>query len=229
MIYDGLIVNGDSYSAKYSETLTYANFLGNSLNIPVENIARVGSNNDRIVRSTIDFLNSCKFSNPLVIIGWSFIRRKEVWYYGSNRKILNNCFDRNSEPQLKFTTLDFLIEENEISDFEKSQLLDPNQVHKQLHDFYQNLFLLSNYLEHKKINYFWYSAADNTDCFIESFPALDKLHSVQWVKQHQKIYQLHNFCTKSWALINDNKHRTSTGHLSESGHKKFADFIVKHL
>ena len=55
MIYDGLIVNGDSYSAKYSETLTYANFLGNSLNTPVENIARVGSNNDRIVRSTIDF------------------------------------------------------------------------------------------------------------------------------------------------------------------------------
>ena len=33
--------------------------------------------------------------------------------------MLNNCFDRNSEPQLKFTTLDFLIEENEISDFEK--------------------------------------------------------------------------------------------------------------
>lgn len=230
MNYDGIIVNGDSYSARYADTLTYADFLGRALNVPVENVAQVGSSNDRIVRSTINAIDQFKFSNPLIVIGWSFLRRKEVWYYGSTRSVVNKCFDKTDHHHsLQFTTVDFLISANEISDYEKFHIPDPVHVHKALCDFYQNLFLLANYLELKKYQYFWFSAADNSDCKIESFPALDRLPAVQWVKANNKIYQLHDFFIKKWARENDRDSRIDTGHLSELGHEKFSNFILAQL
>ena len=66
---DLILVNGDSYSVGKKHQ-SYADFLGLALDLPVYNLSVAGSNNDRIVRSTIektiDLLNQGK--NPLVII-----------------------------------------------------------------------------------------------------------------------------------------------------------------
>ena len=90
MNYDCILINGDSYSAPTNYKV-YGNFLSEKLGIPVINFAIPGSNNQRILRSSIEYLQQIKseYSNPLVVIGWSFIRRIEVWYYGNNQKLLN--------------------------------------------------------------------------------------------------------------------------------------------
>ena len=53
MNHDVIFVNGDSYS---TGTETYADFLSEKLGIPVKNYAQLGSNNKRIIRSSIEYL-----------------------------------------------------------------------------------------------------------------------------------------------------------------------------
>jgi hypothetical protein len=231
MKFDCILVNGDSYSALPGnrEGKVYADFLGEYFNVPSFNISARGSNNDRIVRSTIEHLEILIKKNykPLVIIGWSFVRRIEVWYYGNKNVML---FDQVNEEHLnpKFTTLDFIINSGAASFEEKAMLPDDSHIHKRLTDFYTQNFLLSNYFENKDIPYFFFSGARNTDSTTHCFPWLDNMYQVAQVKQNKNIHNLHDFCIANWAFEND-PDCASTGHLSENGHRNFSKILVNWL
>jgi len=230
--YDVILVNGDSYSAPGNHKV-YSNVLGEILNIPVKNIAWAGSNNQRIVRSTIEEIGNIKehYKNPLVLIGWSFIRRLEVWYYGSNPKVLDRIPDRRlAQEHLKprLVTLDVLLTHNEATLEQKCLINDDLCVHKQLVDFYTSLFMLAHTLDAMSVNYFFFSSGKNTDIPTNSFPYIDNLQQVKWCQQNKNIYKLHEFCVPNWAKENDSD-CASTGHLSVAGHEKFANFLINLL
>jgi hypothetical protein len=113
--YDKIIVNGDSYSAA-GISIPWATTLAEQLNLPLVNIASAGSSNDRITRTTIEqVLQEKNNTNRLiVIVGWSFVRRLEVWYYGNKSTVLNQIPDQTKEIHLnpKFITLDMLAQLN---------------------------------------------------------------------------------------------------------------------
>ena len=228
MKFDCLVINGDSYSAKIGQQKVYSDFISEALDIPVKNYAKPGSNNKRIIRSTIEYLLELKkqYHNPLVIIGWSFVRRQEVWYYGNNQKIIQGMFD-NTESRL--ITLDYLLNADEATLEQKSMILPDIQIHKALTDFYTDLYLFSNYLRLNNIDFFWFSGARNTDCPIERFPYLQSLEQVKSVSIDPNIFKLHDFCVMHWAKENDPDSHPVTGHLSEQGHKKFAEFLLEKL
>lgn len=225
--YDCLLINGDSYSAP-NNSKVYGDFLAENLNIPVKNFAIAGSNNDRILRSTIEYLEDIKqeYKNPLVIVGWSFVRRLEVWYYGNNKKILNNVPDNSNS---RFVTLDWLLGSNEATLEQRALVNEDLFVHKQLTDFYTKLYLFGKLLESFNLDYFCFSGAKNTDCPIHCFPYVESLHQVQWVNQSNKFFKLHDFCIMEWAFKNDSDCHPVTGHLSENGHQKFADLLLTEL
>jgi hypothetical protein len=228
--FDCVLINGDSYSAPASFEV-YGDHIARVLGLPLINLAVVGSNNDRIMRSSIEFIEGTDFKYPLVIVGWSFIRRLEVWYYGNNQRILDCIPDQNNEnhKNLKFVTLNWLIDINEATIEQKALVNEDLFVHKQLVNFYTDLFLFSNYLKTKKIKYFFFSAAKNSEIPIKCFPAVENLHMVQAVTKDTNVYQLHDFYIQDWAQKNDDKCHAVTGHLSAAGHQKFADYLVKQL
>lgn len=219
---DSLLVNGDSYSVGKKHQ-SYADFLGLALDLPVHNLSVVGSNNDRIVRSTIektiDLLNQGK--NPLVIIGWSFIRRIEVWYYGDKHINIPDITEKKVDNP-RFVTLDLLLAENMATLEQKSMITADREIHKMLTDFYCQLYLLSNWLEKNKIQYLFFSAANNTDCPINCFPYVNSLSLVKNCENNPAIYRLHEFCIPGWAQENDSDADSVTGHLSPNGHEKFS-------
>jgi hypothetical protein len=225
--YDCVFVNGDSYSDPISGN-SYGNFLGEYFGVPVENFALRGSNNDRILRSTIEYMHSIqkKYKNPLVIIGWSFIRRIEVWYYGNYQKIIQKIPDSN---QSRLITLDNIFYEGMATLEQKALINSDMNVHKQLTDFYTKLYLFGKLVESLDWDYLCFSAAKNTDCPIDCFPYINSLNQVQWVDQNTNFYQLHNFCIQDWAFENDQDCKPETGHLSESGHKKFSKYILRNM
>jgi len=225
--YDCLLINGDSYSAP-QESKVYGDFLGEALGIPVKNFAIRGSNNDRILRSTIEYIQDIKqvYTNPLVIVGWSFIRRREVWYYGNNEKIMKKW---QINDQSRFITLDHLLNEGLATLEQKALVNDDSSLHKQLTDFYTNLYLFGNLIESLGLDYLCFSSGDNTDCPIHCFPFINSLHQVQWVAQNKNFYKLHDFCIRKWASENAINTTSVTGHLSEQGHKKFADLLLSEL
>jgi hypothetical protein len=227
--FDCVFINGDSYSASNSKFKVYGNYIAEKLNLPLINLAKSGSNNDRILRSSIEFLEGTNFKSPMVIIGWSFIRRLEVWYYGNNEKVLSYIPDQDHKDHknLKFITLDHLLNENEATIEQKALVNEDLFVHKQLVNFYTDLFLFSKYLQNQNFKYFFFSAAKNNDMPINCFPAVENLCMVQTVTRDPNIYKLHDFYIKDWANTYDNQAHNVTGHLSVDGHQKFADYLYK--
>lgn len=230
-MFDCVLVNGDSYSASNAKHKVYADFLQERLDVPVYNIAWSGSNNQRIIRSTLENLNHYK--NPLVLIGWSFIRRIEVWYYGQKPSVLRWIPDRSkdidSSKHPKFITLDFLVKQKEATLEQKCLINDDLFVHKQLTDFYTSLYMFAHTLESLGIKYQFFSAAKNTDIPMNCFPYIESLQQVQWCHTNKNFYKLHDFCILDWAKEHDADAHSATGHLSENGHKKFAGFLLDHI
>lgn len=232
---DAILVNGDSYSAQNDRQRSYGSFLSDYLDIPVHNIAFAGSSNARITRSTIEHLNQFKqqYKNPLVVIGWSYIRRFEVWYYGAeNQQVMNLIPDRTNKDhtdtlQPKFATLNLLVNHNVATIEQKCLIEDTLFVHKQLMDFYTNLYLMANHLALTNTKYFMFSGANNIDTPIEAFPYINSLQQVDWCRNNPHIYKMHKFCISNWAKDNDPECHKVSGHLSQSGHEKFAKFLLE--
>ena len=225
------MINGDSYSAKTHKHKVYADFLQQQLDIPVYNHSWVGANNQRIIRSTLEHVS--QYKNPLVLIGWSFIRRIEIWYYGEKKSILNRIPDQNQKidesKQPRFITLDLLLTENEATLEQKCLVNEDLFVHKQLTDFYTSLYMFAHTLESMNIKYKFFSAAKNTDTPINCFPYIQSLNQVQWCTQNKNFYKLHDFCILNWAKEHDPDAHPVTGHLSENGHAQFANFLLDNL
>lgn len=231
---DCILINGDSYTAPAEQFSVYSEILGQKHNLPVVNIAVQGSNNDRILRSTLEKVLELKSQNknPLVIVAWSFVRRLEVWYYGNNKTILDKIPDSTDKPQHllpRFVTLDMLIKENAATIEQKCLIQEDLFVHKQLTDFYTNMYLLANTLTSLNVEWFMFSAARNTDLSPDCFPYINSLQYVQWCLKQKNIYKLHEFCIKDWSLENDPDRKPNTGHLSKQGHIDFSAVLEKWL
>ena len=225
--YDCVVVNGDSYSESGSDK-AYGDFLAEYLDVPIENFACRGSSNDRILRSTIEHIHSLnkKYKNPLVIIGWSFIRRLEVWYSGNHADVLKWIPD---DKQSRLVTLDHVFHEGEATVEQKALINDDKNIHKQLVDFYTKLYLFGQLMKSLNWKYLCFSAAKNTDCPLDCFPYIANLYQAQWVDQNPCFYKLHNFCIQDWAQENDADCKALTGHLSTTGHEKFSKYIIRNM
>lgn len=77
-----LFVNGDSHTARvYNDSgLTATELLANSFNLDYENIALAGGSNQRIIRTTLEKLDTLDPKKTIIVIGWSSFERTE-WYF----------------------------------------------------------------------------------------------------------------------------------------------------
>jgi hypothetical protein len=233
-MFDYLLVNGDSYTAEKRNQEAYSNTLGKLLGVPVVNISRHGTNNDRILRTTIEKVIELKSKGhtPLVIVAWSFIRRQEVWYYGNNENVIRHIHDRDAQEEIqnpRLVTLDVLLKENEATIEQKCLINDDSSFHKQLTDFYTNMYLLGNTLNALGVRWFMFSGAKNTKIPLHYFSYIQSLEQFKWCHNQTNIYKMHEFCISDWGENNDVDRDTKTGHLSENGHRKFAGTVFKWL
>lgn len=77
-----VFVNGDSHTAQvYGEDgLTATEILAKKYHCNYVNIALPGGSNQRIIRTTLDYLPRLNPKSTVIIIGWSSFERTE-WYY----------------------------------------------------------------------------------------------------------------------------------------------------
>jgi hypothetical protein len=234
MKYDCLLVNGDSYTEP-TDTLVWADHLGLELGVPVVNLAIRGSNNKRILRSTIEYLESDHMlgKSPLVVIGWSFLRRLEVWYYGDKKELLDRApdnQDRGPDARLRFITLDWLLDSKEATDYHKNLIINsPNELHKMIVDFYTDLFLMTRYLKSRAINYFFFSSGIQEELNPYWFMPATDLHLCYSVLNDPAIINFSDFSLAKWSKENDPNCREVTHHLSPEGHKKFSHFLKESI
>lgn len=224
--YDLLYVNGDSYSAR-TDFPVYSDHLQDLTGIPVINRAIAGSNNQRIMRSTInDLLELPRENRVLCVIGFSFVTRDEIWYEGSDPGVIKKIPDLDDQNQGRLITADFVTKTMGWS--EAHDILIDININRQLAHFYCNLFCFVNTLQNLGVDYLVFSAANNQGWRNEHRIYFDKWPLYQKLKQDPRILDLHDFYIGKWAADNQLA-TTDTLHLLKDGHVKFADFILDRL
>jgi hypothetical protein len=231
LTYDCIIVNGDSYSANLG-SLVWADALGAKLNAPVVNLSALGCCNDRILRSTLEYLEKSLFIRPLVVIGWSFVTRAEIWYSGDDQQLLARApdnKDRTPDNRLRFLTLNWFTSayaSNEIPKDYKSLLAMPVDYHKIIVDFYLKIFLLTQYLKSRNMDYYMFSGARNNEWHLNDLKPATDYSFCQSIATDPRICSLSEFSLAEWAIQND-PDCSPTFHLSPQGHMQFADYLYK--
>ena len=243
-----LLSNGCSFTEGYdlpSKESSWPYQLGSILNYNVVNLALGGSSNDRIYRTTVEYLNT--HSDPdLAIIGWTIFNRAEL-------SSANGLY-------LRLTNTDALADTTELtqdlSNVHKFWLTNLYNEYINYRNWLHNILHLQNYFAVKNINYRFFSAFSTN--YIMDFITGSELallladQSFQWRdrsryapcrdihKEYQELATLVNQIDLScWVMYNKhtmqsfldtyNCARDATGHYLEDGHKHWAEQIQKEL
>ena len=215
-----IYINGDSYSAPDENFKVWAEHLSDITKKNVTNHSTPGSNNDRIFRSSIEYLNNnnCK----IVILATSFLTREEFWdnTWGFKGYIHKDELAIGS----KFITSTFYEDKYDL--FRSRKLFD---LHKPVVDYYQNCYYFSMYCRSKDIKYFIFPAAQNLldgEFWDPDFLVyLKKLTIYKEVVEDENIWDINSFSQKDWAEKN-NLTITDSSHLTDTeSHKMFAEHL----
>lgn len=166
--------------------------------------------------------------STMVIIGWSFVTRDEVWYKGSKFGPFPHHKENKFSPFLdwdsgeshsRFVSTDSLRDSPEWNDMRYMAFDNERQV---VH-FFQLAFMFIKTLEQMGYKWLMFNAAPQPSIFY-SFPYAQKLKQTQFCINHKNFHwdmsipeyaRKHNLPTKD------------TGHMLEEGHKHFVDWIIK--
>jgi hypothetical protein len=232
-----ILVNGDSYSRKRMEShgiKVYSDFIQEKTNIPVINLALMGSNNSRIIKTTVEHLLRHKDKNIMCIIGYSFIQsRWELGYYSKNE------LDTSAIPHVDTNYMhDYGFDIPVKPLFITSSWLDDKQLKKYVNDpafettlmyaeFYNQLYMLSKMLDSLNIKYFIFSAADNNIGPDLNIDFINSLQVTNEINANPNI--LTDFSVASFGKDN-NLVMDRVGHLmTEYGYEKLSDFILNKI
>ena len=213
-MYDFYYFNGDSYSAEEQNKKSWVQDFIKLSEIPQEkcfNHAIHGSSNHKIIRNSIESLSDLKkqYKSIFCIIGFSFVHRDELW----------------DDKRKKLETLDAFLDRENIPEELKFKYHLQNINHQMVH-FYTNLFMFVNLLEKWNIDYFIFSAANNSDFGTLNWDYLKSLGVYDKITSNPKIYNLHEFYIQDWALKNNINVKEKTFHLcDDNGYRLFAEEI----
>lgn len=214
-----LYINGDSYSAPTKKFKVYSEILEEKLSVPVINDAMAGSSNDRIFRTTLEYIASLQGNEkPFIIIGFSFFTRDETWV----EDITAYKHRIKDYSRSQFVSMDWLQRSDITADIMDS-IIDQN-INQQTVNFYTKLYMLIGLLNGMGIPYFMFSAARNSDYRNLNWSSLNSLLMYQKICLDSNVVNFSTFSIPQWASEN-NIATTETGHLLEDGHAKFAQYL----
>lgn len=216
-MFDYIYVNGDSYSETHKEFSVYSDFLGQHFQCPVVNHAIAGSCNDRILRSSLNHLLTTD-KKPLVVVGWSFITREEIWLDNVS-SYQHRIKDYHGS---QFVTSDW-IDMRQMSLQERDTIIDQH-INKQVVHFYTKLLLFTNFLEKLAIPYLMFSAANNRDWRKLNITSLSNVPLYQHIVNNSRILPFNSFCFRTFAEQNQIE-TLATYHFLESGHRIFSKYL----
>jgi hypothetical protein len=240
-----LLTNGCSFTEGYDLPLLTDSWpfaLGRLFDIEVENLAVGGGSNDRIYRTTIEYLNV----NPvpdLVIIGWTSFFRSELSHSeGIYLRVLpHNCVTEPHRVEIDGEKMHrFWVENlyNEYINYRK-------WVNYVLH--------LQDYFDSKKIPYRFFTAIDDNllDAFLKDSPKALELADKSWQWRDRSRYNpcadihteyqelkamIKRINLDHWIMKNEinmedylsslGYQKDKTGHFMSDGHQRWAESIA---
>lgn len=210
----------------------WAGNIAQALNIPtIVNEAVGAASNDRIVRTTIDYVRNMsdeEKKTTFIIIGWSIPDRGEI-YLDDKHGVEHWCRFHASHPFRETLTWPHLNTEfvERIDKFHQQYIVDVHTDYSRIHYFFQQSYLLANLLEHHSIKYY----------FFNSFPvdwrawAHDSTISkfAKELKDYRKLSVLDVHDNFFNYIEHDSSCQLSDGHPNIKGYQVWADHILKDM
>lgn len=201
-----LYVNGDSHSRGNNvkdNIKTFASLLSRALDFKLVNSAKSGASNDRIIRTTCNYLADNR--PDLVIIGWSTWEREEWEHQGQFYDV--NSSGHDQLPELLVTQYKhWVTEQTPDTLIEKSQ-----QIH-------EKIYKLHCTLNEKQIPHVFFNCMYN-------FFEIKNQHD--WNNSYVGPYK--NDSSYYWYLKNQNFVTDDWYHYDEDGHQAWADFLIDYI
>lgn len=200
-----LYVNGDShsYGINVDPKKTFAQHIANKFNLNLVNHSKIGASNQRIIRTTQEYL---KNNTPnLILIGWSTWEREE-WLY--NEKY----YDVNSSGHDTIPT-DL---ENQYKVWVTEQTGDSLNIKSQ--KWHQEIYQLHTELQEKKIPHLFFN------CMYNFFNITDyKNWNNCYIDPYNNDYSYY------WFLKNLGYKTDNWYHYADDGHLAWSNILIKHI
>ncbi len=201
--------------------------LADSLGYKPINLAISGASDDRVVRTTIDFLGKLKKSpkfNPnkvFVVICWPGLHRTELYRTAENE---DGFWDNGWMPIVVGNEETYQAQCSQSAfAFYKTWVMRQNN-HQASIKFYSNVLLLQNILISNRIKYlFWNSSMTVPSNYIQYLNEINHKrfpHILEKEKSYTEMLESNGFRHSPFA---------KWGHYGEDSHKWFADFLKSYI
>lgn len=235
------IKDWDHRNNEYRLPRTWPNILASKINASAINIAYPGSSNDRIIRTTKDWLiknyisKEIKTTNLLVIIGLTSPERKDFYYKDKETDAWVTIWPM-WEPNYQQTNL------KKFHDLYVKHMWNPEEY---VHRYVNQIFDLQNFFKIYGINHLFFQAfyqhqnlsipdwydykyVNSWNTMAESNQMIWKLiDDVRFMNKNEKFHSFHSYITGIDKKIGT-KHALINQHPSEIGHAWWAEYILEY-
>ena len=200
-----IVFNGDSHTAGVNTTTLdrFSNLVAAAFDADVVNLAKVGASNDRILRTTQEYL--ADNAVDLVVIGWSSWEREE-WKHQDSYYDVNSSGHDVLPPVLLDRYKTWVIDQTQDSLIVKSQ------------KWHENIYKFHLELEQKNIKHLFFN------CMYNFFHPSDVYN---WNDQYIGPYD--NDSSYYWYLKNQGIQTDEWYHFDSTGHRVWADLLINHI
>lgn len=208
-----LYVNGDSNSAGAELTNlsnSWASIISSRLQSKLINQAKGGSSNDRILRTTIEFLDRSTDSDLFVVIGWTSWEREEWQYQGQYYDVNAGGHDTMPE-ELQEQYKHWVSNQGYQAQSSKSELM-----HKKIYQLHQRL-------DNQNIKHVFFNALMPFQHSVLSNESV----RFDWKNNYLGPYD--NDWSYYWHLKNRGFIPTSNNHYLESGNLCWANVLQHYI
>lgn len=225
MKYKYLFTNGDSWTwgqGLQEDQLDgiprgqWPEVLGNKLNLKVINIAENGSSNERIFRSTMEWVieNKDKIEDTIIVIGWTVSDRWEWW--DNFEKSWTKCYANHGGD-----TLTYKMSKKWWTDF-YTRFFD---IDKMSYKSIVNIISLQNFLKQNKCNYIFFQGFDQMFNFTDDKKLYSQLDydNIIITENYDSMDSFLRYKFEDYNDAIENIH----GHPNREAHKLWAEELYK--
>lgn len=226
-----IFVNGDSHTSGselyFAKQDTYPYKLAELFNAEIiDNPALGGASNDRIIRTTEEYLRKCEETNEypdLIVIGWSEPNRSDWFVNGKYESLNSEDFtpiqaSKLNEPRANYFSKDW---RHHSIEYVMTQY------------YHEKIFNLHQHLDYLKIPHLFFNAVNSFNTLIEWHePFAGELHNYKFFK-----HDWNNAFWKPYEIVGSflewGKHQqyevTPYHHLKEPAHAAFAQVLHDYI
>lgn len=218
-------------AAEFWNEFTWAKNLADKLHLNLINDSAGGASNDRIVRTTIDYVRTLspkQRKQTLIIIGWSTPERNEICINDAHD--IPNWYRFNATQKFSESlTLDQTLSAptvQTIDEFHKLWVSNVLNLHERIHCYFRGVYLLSNLLENLGIRYYFFNA----------LPCCDE-HNINiqhnfgsWLGWHNNHSNIRRMDSAMFHFVDEHNYKIAPGgHPLVEAHAAWAEELLHDL